>query len=107
MAVMKTTGRYAVGWTDPRGTLGGNMAMAGMGASPYYGEMYRIDEDVNKLERYAELSGDKVIRIDLKETPEMEIDPRIVILKAAGQGKYVKEVGIMIDNERYALYEET
>lgn len=100
--IIKMRERYAIGWTDPKGL---NMGVA----SPPFptSEMYRIDEDVHKLERYAELSGDKVIRIDLKDTPEMEIDPRIVILKAAGQGKYVKEVGIMIDDTRYALYEES
>lgn len=94
---------YVFGWSDPRGA---GMGKHGMGAGIYQGEMYRIDEDLHKLRRYAELCGDKVIDINLSETPEMEIDPRIVILKAAGQGKYVKEVGIMIDDNRYALYEE-
>ena len=77
-------------------------------ASPPFpsSEMYRIDQDVHTLKRMAELNEDKVIDVDLSETPEMESDVRVIMLKAAGEGKYLKGVGIMINESKFALYEE-
>lgn len=69
-------------------------------------ESYRIDQDVHTLRRMAELNEDKVIDVDLSETPEMESDVRVIMLKAAGEGKYLKGVGIMINSNKFALYEE-
>lgn len=80
-----------------------------MGAFSPIVETYRIDQDVNTLRRMAELNGDKVIDVRLMDAELYEkykADPRIVMLKAAGQGKYVKNIGIMVDEYYFILYEE-
>lgn len=75
---------------------------AGMSGRP---EVHRIDEDVYKLQRYAELCGDTVETIDLAEG-ETTDDVKIAILKAADIGKVVKNVGIKISDTRFAVYRE-
>ena len=68
---------------------------------------FQIDRDIATLERFAELNGDKVVMVDLSPSQLEDIkDARIVMLRAAGRGKYVKGVGIMVHDYRYALYEE-
>jgi hypothetical protein len=80
----------------------GGLMGAGMAGRP---EMFRIDQDVYKLERYAELCGDTVETIDLAEG-ETTHDVKIAILKAADMGKLVKNVGIKISDTRFAVYRE-
>lgn len=68
-------------------------------------EMYRIDQEVYKLTNYAEMCGDSVEMVELPEGTETE-DVKVAILKAAEAGKYVKNVGIKINDERFAVYRE-
>ena len=68
-------------------------------------EMYRIDQDVYRLERYAELCGDTVERVEVPKDTETN-DVKVAILKAADIGKYVKNVGIKLTEERFLVYRE-
>ena len=86
-----------------------NMRNAQMGAYSQIPETYRIDQDINTLRRMAELNGDRVIDVRLMDADiydKYKADPRIVMLKAVGQGKYVKNVGIMVNEYYFILYEE-
>ena len=88
------------------GVMGGGQNMKGIGgysqASP---PMYRIDEDVSKLQVYAELCGDAVQIVNLKEDDPCT-DVKIIMLKASVEGEVVKEVGIKISDTRFAVYRE-
>ena len=68
-------------------------------------EMYRIDQEVYKLTNYAEMCGDTVEMVDLLIGEETD-DVKVAILKAADAGKYVKNVGIKIADNRFAVYRE-
>lgn len=68
-------------------------------------EMYRIDQEVYKLTNYAEMCGDTVEMVDLPIGEETD-DVKVAILKAADAGKYVKNVGIKIADNRFAVYRE-
>lgn len=66
---------------------------------------YRIDEAVNKLGRYAELCGDIIQMVMLKDD-EPCTDVKIIMLKATKAGEVVKEVGIKISDTKFAVYRE-
>lgn len=88
----------------PYGSGGQNMKGIG-GYSQTNAPSYRIDEAVNKLERYAELCGDAVQIVNLKEDDSCT-DVKIIMLKASVEGEVVKEVGIKISDTRFAVYRE-
>lgn len=94
------------GYFNAGGAGGGGQNMKGIGgysqASP---PMYRIDEAVNKLQRYAELCGDGVQIVDIEEDAPCE-DVKIIMLKASEEGEVVKEVGIKISDTKFAVYRE-
>lgn len=69
------------------------------------GMVYQIDEDIAKLQRYAEMCGDDVEMVDLPEGKETD-DVKVAILKAADVGKLVKNVGIKVSDTRFAVYRE-
>ena len=74
------------------------------GASGIYDGSYEIDRAVSAAIRYAELCGDEIIKVECKEGEEVS-DARIVMLKAAGVGKYIKDLGVMISDTEFMLYE--
>ena len=78
----------------------------GMGAySSGLGEWYRIDEDLQKLTRYAELCGDTVEVIELGDN-ELTDDVKVAILKAADVGKVVKGIGMKLSDTKFAVYRD-
>ena len=79
---------------------GGNM-----GALSGRPQMYQIDEDMYKLQRYAELCGDTIEVVDLPVGKETD-DVKIALLKAAEVGKVVKNVGMKLSDTRFAVYRE-
>lgn len=69
------------------------------------GMVYRVDEDLQKLTRYAEMCGDTVEVVELAEGEETE-DVKVALLKAADVGKVVKSVGMKLADNRFAVYRE-
>jgi hypothetical protein len=85
-----------------------NISAGGKGVGGIIGPqsmVYKIDEDVYKLTRYAEMCGDTVEMVDLPRGRETD-DVKIAILKAADEGTVVKGVGIKINDERFAVYRD-
>lgn len=68
-------------------------------------QMFQIDEDMYKLQRYAELCGDTIEVVDLPVGKETD-DVKIALLKAAEVGKVVKNVGMKLSDTRFAVYRE-
>lgn len=69
------------------------------------GMVYRIDEDLQKLTRYAEMCGDTVEVVELADGEETD-DVKVALLKAADVGKVVKSVGMKLTDNRFAVYRE-
>jgi len=72
--------------------------------SGVYDGSYEIDRIVHEVTRYAELCDDAVTRVSYEDGEEAR-DPRVVMLKAVGKGVYLKEVGVMISDTEFLLYE--
>jgi hypothetical protein len=87
--------------TQARAIQGGLMGSGMSGIT----EVYRIDQEIHKLTSYAEMCGDTVEKVDLPIGEETD-DVKVAILKAADVGKYIKNVGIKINDERFAVYRE-
>lgn len=82
----------------------GAPGMFGYGGSAQYDGSFQIDRDLVVMEAHAQMCGDMVTRVTYREGEEIN-DVRIVMLKAAGKGVYLKEVGIMISDTEFAIYD--
>lgn len=80
----------------------GGLMGAGMSG---IGEVYRIDQDLHNLTRYAEMCGDSIEMVELESGRETD-DVKVAILKAAEVGKVVKGVGMKLADHRFAVYRE-
>lgn len=96
--------RYAIGWSDPRGSFGGGNVGVGMPFTPA-SQTYRVDEQVYKMERYAELCGDKVEIVELEAGQDCD-DVKVILLKASEPEQFIKDVGIKISETKFAVYRE-
>jgi hypothetical protein len=68
-------------------------------------EMYRIDRDLYKLQQYAEMCGDTIETVELAEGEQTD-DVKVAILKATEAGTVVKNVGMKLSDNRFAVYRE-
>lgn len=99
--------RHAFGWSDPRGV--------GMGVAAPWGSASTSNSDhmnkVWKLEKYAEMVGDTLVKIYLNEDDVIgeefgDLLDKIGLLKIAPEGEVIKNVGIRISaNDFYVLRE--
>jgi hypothetical protein len=68
-------------------------------------EMYRIDQNLYKLQQYAEMCGDTIETVELAEGEQTD-DVKVAILKATEAGTVLKNVGMKLSDNRFAVYRE-
>jgi hypothetical protein len=92
---------YALGQLSAQSGTGGLMGTH-MSGSP---EVFRIDRDLYKLQQYAEMCGDTIETVELAEGEQTD-DVKVAILKATEAGTVVKNVGMKLSDNRFAVYRE-
>lgn len=75
------------------------------GVVPPQGLISDIDEKIYKMTNYAKMCGDKVEIIELSEDEPCD-DLKIILLKASSTGQYIKDTGIKIRHDKFAVYRE-
>jgi hypothetical protein len=68
-------------------------------------EMYRIDQNLYKLQQYAEMCGDTIETVELAEGEQTD-DVKVAVLKATEAGTVLKNVGMKLSDNRFAVYRE-
>lgn len=92
---------YALGQLSAQSRTGGLMGTH-MSGTP---EMYRIDQNLYKLQQYAEMCGDTIETVELAEGEQTD-DVKVAVLKATEAGTVLKNVGMKISDNRFAVYRE-
>jgi hypothetical protein len=75
------------------------------GVVPPKGLMSDLDESLYRMTNYAEMCGDKVELVDLEGGKECD-DLKVILLKASRTGQYIKDTGIKISDDKFAVYRE-
>ena len=92
---------YANAQLSARSRTGGLMG-SHMSGTP---EMYRIDQNLYKLQQYAEMCGDTIETVELAEGEQTD-DVKVAVLKATEAGTVLKNVGMKLSDNRFAVYRE-
>lgn len=92
---------YSLGQLAAQSRTGGLMGTH-MSSTP---EMYRIDQNLYKLHQFAEMCGDTIETVELAEGEQTD-DVKVAVLKATEAGTVLKNVGMKISDNRFAVYRE-
>ena len=75
------------------------------GVVPPKGLMSDLDETIYKMTNYAEMCGDSVEFIEISSDEPCD-DLKVILLKASRTGQYIKDTGIKIRDDKFAVYRE-
>jgi hypothetical protein len=101
LAQLQTQTSYANAQLAAMSRTGGLMGTH-MSSTP---EMYRIDQNLYKLHQFAEMCGDTIETVELAEGEQTD-DVKVAVLKATEAGTVLKNVGMKISDNRFAVYRE-